>query len=77
VAEDLNICNDCGYEGPEGPGKDACPECGGEMVLAEDYEQEEENEDEFEDEANEEGEEEEEVGGDEDYDEEDEDEGEL
>jgi len=35
VEEAINICLDCGYEGPEGPGEGECPECGGEMVPLE------------------------------------------
>ncbi len=36
MEETLNVCTDCGYEGPEGPGKGQCPECGGEMVPSDD-----------------------------------------
>jgi hypothetical protein len=48
-----NICNDCGYEGPEGPGEGRCPMCGGDMVPADDLEEDLENGD-----LNEDGEEE-------------------
>ena len=32
MEERLNICNKCGYEGPE---NETCPDCGGEMIPAE------------------------------------------
>lgn len=39
MAEENNVCNECGYEGPEGPGEGMCPECGGEMIPSEEPEE--------------------------------------
>lgn len=35
MAEENNVCADCGHEGPEGPGEGLCPQCGGEMTSLE------------------------------------------
>jgi len=32
MEEENNVCADCGYEGPEGPGESMCPTCAGEMI---------------------------------------------
>jgi len=41
---DENVCLDCGYEGPEGPGEGRCPMCGGEMTSMDDLDEELEEE---------------------------------
>lgn len=40
MEEENNVCTECGYEGPEGPGEGMCPDCGGEMIPAEDLSKE-------------------------------------
>lgn len=41
MEEENNVCVECGYRGPEGPGENACPNCGGEMVSTEELGKEE------------------------------------